>query len=273
MKSPRSWSIALATLALIAVTAVLLARIQGHQHLGEPGLRLSDLRLTNELGEIATTNSVLLPDSPLGCASQLRPIAREELNWLPRDTTYGRRYYRAADGFEALVSAVLMGSDRTSIHKPEYCLPGQGFQIQRRSPREIMIYDPHRYRLPVMRLDAVREYRTPEGQSVRLSAVYVYWFLSEDRLSRDHLQRMWWLALDLVRTGELQRWAYLGCLTVCPPGQEDAAYARLVSLIQAIVPQIHRNPGPALSLSAPPHPATLALLPVTPTGTAGESQR
>ncbi|MEI2685814.1 MAG: hypothetical protein V9G14_05675, partial [Cypionkella sp.] len=95
--------------------------------------------------------------------------------------------------------------------------------------------------------DAVREVRQNNGEVVRHGAVYVYWFVSENRLSNDHIQRMSWLALDLVRTGELQRWAYIGCLAACHPGQEEATYRRLERLIQAIVPEFQTTAGPALS--------------------------
>lgn len=234
------------SLALIAGTALLLARFQSAHRLGQPGLKLADLPLMDEEGQPATTNSIYLPETVLDYRSELLPVTREELDWLPADTTFGRRMYRSeSDGFLAQISGVLMGTDRTSIHKPEYCLPGQGFQIHRRSREFIEIERPHRYRLPVMRLDALRELRQPNGRSDRWGAVYVYWFVSDSRLSNDHFERMWWLAADLVRTGELQRWAYIGCLGICPPGEEDATYERLSRLIQATVPEFQETVGPA----------------------------
>lgn len=231
-------------LVLMAGTAGVLARFHGTQHLGKPGLRLVDLALTNELGKAVTTNSILLPERLLEFRSELQPVQRVELDMLPPDTIYGRRLYTSPEGGQVYVSGVLMGADRTSIHKPEYCLPGQGFQIVDRFQREILIDRPHRYRLPVTRLDAVREIRRPDGSTIRQGAVYVYWFLSDSRLSNDHLQRMWWLALDLVRTGELQRWAYLGVLAGCPTDQHDAAFARVEQFIQALVPEIQLTTGP-----------------------------
>jgi hypothetical protein len=179
------------------------------------------------------------------------------LEWLPPDTTFGRRQYKAGDGFQVFVSAVLMGSDRTSIHKPEYCLPSQGFRITRRSQNEIPIQSPHSYLLPVTRLDALKEVRLPGGRTQEMGAVYVYWFLSDTRLSNDHLERMWWLAMDLVRTGELQRWSYIGCLAACAPGQEDAAYRRIQSFIQEMVPQFQLTTGP-LTVAESHSPALVA---------------
>jgi len=43
-----------------------------------------------------------------------------------RGHSYAERHYSAPDGFDMTGTLVLMGADRTSIHKPDYCLPGQG---------------------------------------------------------------------------------------------------------------------------------------------------
>ena len=162
----------------------------------------------------------------------------EELEALPADTTFGRRLYTSGrDRFMVQVSGVLMGTDRTSIHKPEYCMPAQGFHILGRSQANLTIDRPRRFELPVTRLDATRDVQLPDGRRVTQGAVYVYWFVSGSRLSNDHLQRMWWLAADLVRTGELQRWAYLGVLGVCPPGRQDEAFERVAELIRSMVPE------------------------------------
>ena len=247
MNTRRSWLLAGLCLVFMAVTALVLARTQSGHRLGKPGLRLASVAIPDDAGGTAATESIFLPERILDYRSEILPITRLELGWLPRDTTYGRRLYTGADGYQVQVSGVLMGTDRTSIHKPEFCLPGQGFQIRRRSPREILIERPHRYALPVTRIDALREIRKPDGTVIRHAGVFVYWFLSDTRLSNDHFQRMWWLALDLVRTGELQRWGYLSCLAPCLPGQEDAAYARVEALIRELVPEIQTTTGPALA--------------------------
>src|SRR5690606_6084532 len=155
----RTWFIGGACLLLIAGAALVLHRFQSSHRLGEPGVRVVDVGLVDENGEAATERSIHLPETLPGYTSAPEPVTRLELEWLPPDTTFGRRRYRNPEGFEVFVSGVLMGTDRTSIHKPEYCLPGQGFQITTRSRRTIGIERPHAYELPVTRLDAVREVR------------------------------------------------------------------------------------------------------------------
>jgi hypothetical protein len=247
---------------LIAGAALALSRFRSHHRLGTPGLRLCEVALSDDKGKPATTNSIFLPERILDYSSQLLPVTREELEWLPKDTTYGRRFYKASrDGFLVQVSGVLMGTDRTSIHKPEYCLPAQGFHISRRTRQTLTIEKPIRYELPITRLDATREIQLENGTRSTQGAVYVYWFVSGSRLSNDHLQRMWWLASDLLRTGELQRWAYIGVLGVCAPGQQDLAFQRLEELIREMVPEFQTTtphpPAPSTAATGLPAPTPI----------------
>jgi hypothetical protein len=204
MNTRRSWWLAGACLLLMAGTAVLLLRFREGHHLGDPGLQLADIPLVDEEGKTATTNSIYLPPTIQDWTSELLPITRQELEVLPPDTTFGRRVYRSPDGRSTVtVSGVLMGTDRTSIHKPEFCLPGQGLRIVRRTKDQLLIEKPYPYYLPITRIDAEWDYRQKDGKVIVAGAVYVYWFVSDTRLSNDHFQRMWWLGVhrlpDTVR--------------------------------------------------------------------------
>jgi hypothetical protein len=82
------------------------------------------------------------------------------------------------------------------------------------------------------------------GQPVTVRGVYVYWFVADGALSGDMSgrERMWWMAKHLLQTGELQRWAYVSCLAVCLPGQEDATFERVKKFIAASVPEFQMTP-------------------------------
>ena len=172
-------------------------------------------------GKVVGTNSVYLPEQALNFSSQPAPVTPLELGWLPQDTTYGRRIYKASDDFQIWCNVVLMGSDRTSIHKPQYCLTGQGWWIDRSELTTIPMDRPSRYDLPVMKLTATSVGETASGEKVKARGVYVYWFVADNELTADHLQRMWWMAKDMLSTGILQRWAYITYFAVCAPGQEE----------------------------------------------------
>ena len=110
--------------------AGLLIYRQANQKLGLPGVKVAAAPMFGEQGQIISTNRVELPAKVLDFASEQTPVAQKVLDWLPKDTTFGQRTYKAADGFQASMNVVLMGTDRTSIHKPQYCLTGAGFRIE-----------------------------------------------------------------------------------------------------------------------------------------------
>jgi hypothetical protein len=248
------------TLILIGGTALVLARLQQFQQLGVPGLRMVAEPVFSEDGEVINTNTVALPHRVLHYESRSVPISNIELSWLPPDTTYARRLYEGPDGFGILTSVVLMGYDRTSIHRPQICLDGQGWTIEESDLLDIQVHRPHPYRLPVMRLVASRPFQDNAGQSVSMKAVYVYWFVADGQITARHGERMWWMARDLLRKGVLQRWAYVSCLAVGPPGTESLMYERIEQFITASVPdfQIATRPpeaGVDLALSTPVSPS------------------
>ena len=165
-------------LALIASTAVGLSRLQALQRLGTPGVKLVERVVCREDGQTIGTNSVALPERVLNFESKEQPIAKVVWNWLPKDTTYAQRLYQAPDGFWTMANVVLMGTDRTSIHDPKYCLAGQGFQTLKEEFDSVPIQEPHAYSLPVFKWTVQREATTPEGAKVPQSALYVFWFVA-----------------------------------------------------------------------------------------------
>jgi hypothetical protein len=235
-------------LGLIGLTAALLGYAQTHQQLGNPGLRLVSGELYDDKGNLAANTIIDLPAHVPGFESQPLPVTRDELDWLPADTTFGYRRYIGPDSRWLDLRVVMMGTDRTSIHKPEYCLPGQGFQIQQTQQDLIRIPEPHPYDLPVTRIIASRTIRaTPDSPPQEFRAVFVYWFVAEDRITADHLERMWWMARDLVRTGTLQRWAYVSCLAFCLPGEEEATYQRIEQFLIRSVPRFQITTRPPVA--------------------------
>src|SRR5208283_3761815 len=121
------------------------------------------------------------------------------LAWLPPDTSFGQRRYQAPDGFQASINVVLMGRDRTSLHKTEFCLEGQGWQIDRNVSAETTVHmdRPCSYDLPVMKFIATKAF-TDNGRALTGRGVYIFWFVADDdEYTARHWQRMWWMARDL----------------------------------------------------------------------------
>jgi hypothetical protein len=254
MKRQSVYMLAVA-LVLMGGTAAVLARIQLFQKLGVPGVRVVDKPVYDAETNVVAATSVDLPESVLDFTSRPLPVDRMVLNWLPKDTVYGQRVYQAPDGFSAQMNVVLMGADRTSIHKPQYCLTGQGWWINRTETDTLRIERPQPYDLRVVKLTVSREVPTPRGEKTLLHGVYVYWFVADKQLTADHVQRMWWMARDMLRTGVLQRWAYVSCFSICPPGQEETTARRMKALLAAAVPHFQLATGrPATPLAGKPVP-------------------
>ena len=235
-------------LALMGGTATLLAHLRTHQRLGAPAVR------TKTVGDPARVE-VDLPEKVLDCISEAWPVQQIVLDYLPKDTTFGQRLYTAKDGFATMVNVVLMGTDRTSLHKPQFCLEGQGWHIDYNVSREdkIHIGRPCSYDLPVMKLLATRMVKNADGEIAPWTGVYVYWFVAPGEYTAQHGQRMWWMARDLFRTGVLQRWAYISYFAVCRPGAEDATFERMKQLIAASVPEFQLTPSlPSITASTGP---------------------
>lgn len=78
--------------------------------------------------------SVVLGELPF-YKSEERPMGEAERTVLPADTRFERRAYADQQGNWFLVTAVIGGRSKSSIHRPEMCLPAQGFQLS--SPRTL----------------------------------------------------------------------------------------------------------------------------------------
>ena len=229
--------LAAVTLALIGGAAVLLLRLKASQKLGRPGVKLAQISGTNEL-------KVELPETVLDFTSRELEVTAIERTTLPRDTTYGKRLYRAADGFEVFASVVLMGTDRTSIHKPEFCLAGQGWNIDGKKTVDVPITWPRPYNLPAKLFTATREMKLSDGRRAKGRGLYLFWFVADDALASGHLERQWSMGRELLRTGTLQRWAYVALLSVCAPGREEQTLERMKQFVAAAVPEFQLTAGP-----------------------------
>jgi hypothetical protein len=235
----QKWIVLIAALGLIGGAAGLLRHLQTHQKLGRPAVKTSPIAGSQRL-------HVELPERVLDYTSEEVKVDQLTLDVLPQDTSFGGRRYSAPDGFVTAVNVVLMGSDRTSLHKTEYCVEGQGWQIDRGASAEAKVHmeRPYPYDLPVMKFIATKEAMVNE-QKVTARGVYVFWFVADnDEYTSQHWQRMWWMARDLFHTGVLQRWAFVSCFSVCAPGQEDATFERMKKFIAACVPEVQLVPRP-----------------------------
>lgn len=160
-----------------------------------------------------------------------------EWSLLPSDTRILKKYYKHPFLPEALASIVLSGASRTSIHRPQICLVGEGREIV--GTKVITVPIAGRDTLNVTVLDMLTRQTDANGNWLEYPSYYAYWFVSPDRETPYHAERMFWMAYDRVFRGISHRWAYIAV-----SGARDAKgdYIKNASdFIAAIYPEL-RNP-------------------------------
>ena len=235
-----------AALLIMVGGAAALVQLKAKQRLGSPGV------LTRPIPDRRNLE-VLLPERVLDYASAVVPTEKRVTDTLPADTSFGARLYTNAGGLYISGSVVLMGTDRTSLHKPQYCLQGDGWQITSIERITIPVPRPFAYELPAAKILVTRQRQLPNGQTDTINGVYIYWYVADRAFSGDPdgRDRMWSMAEKLLKTGELQRWAYVAFLAACPPGEEDTTYARMREFISAAVPEFQiTQPEKEIAVSA-----------------------
>ncbi|HWF20358.1 MAG TPA: exosortase-associated EpsI family protein [Verrucomicrobiae bacterium] len=243
-------TILIVALLMIGGAALGINAMKAHQRLSPPGIITKPIPGSQRL-------DVYLPENVLDYQSIGLPTDKNMLIYLPQDTSFRTRQYRRNEDV-VTVNVVLMGADRTSIHKPQFCLRGQGWDIDAENSASdtVRVESPHPYDLPVMKLVNSRDFNDKQGNLIKVRGIYVYWFVADHDLTADHWTRMRKMATHLLRTGELERWAYVSCFSVCLPGNEDATYARMKKFIAAAVPQFQLTVNPSVASLETPQTAS-----------------
>ena len=226
--------------AVIAVVALALLEIAGFSRLaGRPLPGDAGVRLTPD-GRDPIALPAFLGTDWIGRATEVTAVEREIL---PPDTGYSRKLYvPLADPARAVFfSIVLSGRDRTSIHRPELCLVGQGWTIEQS--------ELHRFAYPASMggdgfsatmLHVRREVATPRGPVV-VPQLVSYWFVGSDGVAATHWQRFAADAWNRLRHLRADRWAYVLLQTDASDG-EAAALARMQAVLSQTLPVIQTSP-------------------------------
>lgn len=169
------------------------------------------------------------------------PVTAVEHELLPPDTGYSRKLYVSVQdrSRQVLVSIVLSGRDRTSIHRPEICLVGQGWTIGNRY-RHVFRF-PGAGGVPATILDVRHQTVLRDGRRVTMPALVAYWFVTHDRVVATTWQRVLWDAIDRLRHLRSHRWAYILLQTEAGDG-DRAALARLQDVLNRVLPAFQEAP-------------------------------
>ena len=151
-----------------------------------------------------------LPNSVGAWFGEDQKITERELAVLAKDTAFARKLYTNGRGDQIFASIVLSGQDLdNSIHRPERCLPAQGWSIADSRVVKIPIPNSSAGALDVTRLHNVRKVATTDGQTVSIYGLNYYWFVGANDITPSHLRRTYIDIRDRIMFGYNQRWAYI----------------------------------------------------------------
>ncbi len=188
-----------------------------------------------------------LPSTVGDFAGIPQEVSEAERIVLPDDTEFQKMLYSDAQGDSVNAQIVLAGAERRSIHRPELCLPGQGWTIK--STETLRIDLPSGSKLPVTMLRISRPIEV-DGKTAELDSIYLYWFVGKDTVTASHLVRVLKTNLDVLLTNTNHRWAYvIASSTILdrfkPNGKNEAETLEMLEdFIQKIAPDIMKSEAP-----------------------------
>ena len=154
-----------------------------------------------------------------GYAMETLPPGEAELETLPKDTLIlKRRYVHRATGDWYLVSAIVGGTSKGSIHRPELCLPSQGFSMVRPRNRRTAGRDWHL-------IDIERGYGLPLG--------FAYTFFNQEGFSTaSHTGRILRDVIDRSLKNRYDRWVMI---TVNSSRADEEAMLGFLSRLEEVI--------------------------------------
>lgn len=175
------------------------------------------------------------------CGGPLAGGSLTERSILPGDTVIVKYQYRRESGPELVVSIVLSGHDRSSLHRPQMCLVGNGNEIV--ESNVLPVPRTGKTPLKIMVLDLLTHRMGPSGQPIQNASFFAYWLAGPGHTTPYHLQRMFWMAAERILYNHSTRWAY-----VAVSGPRDTVGGNhvraLTEFVNALYPHVMiSNPG------------------------------
>jgi hypothetical protein len=176
-------------------------------------------------------------------------ITQVELNILPKDTEFARRYYDDSHGNQINCSIVLSGAEERSIHRPEGCLTGQGWSIVGQEYIPIPLASGHK--LVARKLSLERQVVGQNNEHFTVRAFYLYWFVGQNVSTPSEVERVLLSNWDRVIHNRAHRWAYVSVFSLITDGMRsdglnaDQTQTLLVNFARQIVPTFQLSEMPS----------------------------
>lgn len=204
----------------------------------------------------AGTEAGVIMDLPITVGEFLgtdQPVSESELHMLPKDTGFAKKLYKNFGSDQISTQIVLAGGEKRSIHRPEVCLPAQGWNLK--AGHAIPVTLNNGRTLDVMKLTIARPIEVQPGVHKELTSVFLYWFVGKNMTTPHHWMRLAHANWDRVVHNINHRWAYVivsaPVLDGFAPGgkNEEETLAMLKEFIAEVAPKIMQ---PSVAVAAKP---------------------
>ncbi len=148
-----------------------------------------------------------LPERVGAFVGKSTEISEAEKRILPGDTDIVRRVYEDGSGRQIICSIVLSGGEKRSIHRPEICLPSQGWTIGEKGVIPIQLASGNM--LDVMKLNLTRQVEARPNVFVPVRSQFLYWFIGKNKTTPNNMDRILLTSWDRVFHKVNHRWAYV----------------------------------------------------------------
>jgi hypothetical protein len=226
-------------LALTLVTVLVCVLVPEPKAGGEAGVVM---QLPDHIGELYA-----LPEQ----------ISPAELFILPKDTTFARDSYGPVGmphgPLRILCSIILSGAERRSIHRPERCLPSQGWRIENSHTETVPLASGRNLEVTALLLG--RPATLSDGTPITRRQYFLYWFVGKNVTTPYQTSRILMTYWDMLVNRVNQRWAYVIVSkdisqSWSPNGESpEQTLAELKQFIQVSVPYFMKSEMPAETAS------------------------
>jgi exosortase len=203
----------LAALVLPLITLSICLGTDIGFHVAAPGIRLSE----------EAPRHPVLPLSLGEYQGRELEMTLNEKNLLDEGVKLARTGYASANGRQILATVIMSGFEKRSLHRPEVCLPAQGWTVTDRMPVSLHLADGRD--VDVMMMRVFRDVEPKPGVRIRTRAVNFYWYIGSDGTNcADHYEHIFLSYYDAVFRNIQHRWSMASIYVPLPEqqvGHED----------------------------------------------------
>jgi hypothetical protein len=176
---------------------------------------------------------------------QVINMTAQERNILDEGVALARTFYRAPNAPAVMATVIVGGPGKRTLHRPEVCLPGQGWIIATSDVMTLRVGEGREIEGTLLRL--FRDTEGADGQRMRIRALNLYWYVGSDGTTRpDYYGHIAKGYQDAILRNLNHRWSMVSVfvpVSEAPLGAEDpfkefTALEEAKAFLEKLMPEV-----------------------------------